>query len=294
MLQQTVVATVIPYYAKFLAAYPTVQDLAKASVDDVTHLWAGLGYYSRARNLYACARQVAALGGFPRDYEGLRALPGIGPYTAAAIGAIAFSLPLLPVDGNIERVAARIFGILVPLPGAKPVLAKAAQQFLQDKVAVAAPGDFAQALFDLGATVCTPRNPNCGVCPWAGHCLAQAQGIAASLPARAPKKVRPHRTGTAYVLLDGTDNVFLRRRPPRGLLGGMLEVPETPPMATKWQDAGEINHVFTHFSLTLTVMVARVQKLPAGGEIAPAKNAGLPSVMRKALDAGRRALKDSV
>jgi A/G-specific adenine glycosylase len=294
MLQQTVVATVIPYYVKFLAAYPTVQDLAAASVDDVTHLWAGLGYYSRARNLHACARQVAALGGFPRDYEGLLALPGIGPYTAAAIGAIAFSLPLLPVDGNIERVAARIFGILVPLPGAKPVLAKAAQQFLQDKAATAAPGDFAQALFDLGATICTPRNPNCGLCPWAGHCAAQEQKIAASLPARAPKKARPHRTGTVYVLLDGTDNVFLRRRPPRGLLGGMLEVPETPPMATKWQDAGEINHVFTHFSLTLTVMVARVQKLPAGGEIAPAKNAGLPSVMRKALDAGRRALKDSV
>jgi A/G-specific adenine glycosylase len=293
MLQQTVVATVIPYYAKFLAAYPTVQDLAKASVDDVTHLWAGLGYYSRARNLHACARQVAALGGFPRDYEGLRALPGIGPYTAAAIGAIAFSLPLLPVDGNIERVAARIFGILVPLPGAKPVLAKAAQQFLQDKVAVAAPGDFAQALFDLGATVCTPRNPNCGVCPWAGHCLAQAQGIAASLPARAPKKVRPHRTGTVYVLLDGTDNVFLRRRPPSGLLGGMLEVPDTPPVKAEWQDAGTIDHVFTHFSLTLTVLVARVKNLPAGGEIAPAKNAGLPSVMRKALDAGRRALKDS-
>jgi A/G-specific adenine glycosylase len=173
------------------------------------------------------------------------------------------------------------------------VLAKAAQQFLQDKVAVAAPGDFAQALFDLGATVCTPRNPNCGVCPWAGHCLAQAQGIAASLPARAPKKVRPHRTGTAYVLLDGTDNVFLRRRPPSGLLGGMLEVPDTPPVKAEWQDAGTIDHVFTHFSLTLTVLVARVKNLPAGGEIAPAKNAGLPSVMRKALDAGRRALKDS-
>jgi A/G-specific adenine glycosylase len=268
--------------------------LAAASVDDVTHLWAGLGYYSRARNLHACARQVAALGGFPQDYEGLLALPGIGPYTAAAIGAIAFSLPLLPVDGNIERVAARVFAILLPLPGAKSALAKAAQQFLQEKAAKAAPGDFAQALFDLGATICTPRNPNCGLCPWAGHCAAQEQKIAASLPARAPKKARPHRTGTVYVLLDGTDNVFLRRRPPRGLLGGMLEVPETPPMAAKWQDAGEINHVFTHFSLTLTVMVARVQKLPAGGEIAPAKNAGLPSVMRKALDAGRRALKDSV
>ncbi len=293
MLQQTVVATVIPYYSKFLQAYPTVERLAAAGVDDVTGLWAGLGYYSRARNLHKCAQAVAARGGFPTDYEGLLALPGIGPYTAAAVGAIAFSLPVLPVDGNIERVTARIFNILHPLPGAKPVLAKAARQFLSDADAIAAPGDFAQALFDLGATICTPRNPACGICPWLGHCAAQAAGTAASLPARAAKKKRPHRTGVAYVLLDADENVFLRRRPPRGLLGGMLEVPDSPPMAADWRTAGTIEHVFTHFSLTLTVYAAICRELPAGGEVASAQNAGLPSVMRKALDAGRRALKDS-
>jgi A/G-specific adenine glycosylase len=292
MLQQTVVATVIPYYARFLAAYPQIKVLAAAPVDEVTGLWAGLGYYARARNLHACAKAVTALGAFPRDIEGLRALPGIGPYTAAAIGAIAFSLPVLPVDGNIERVAARVFAILDPVPAAKPLIARAAGRFLEDKAARAAPGDFAQALFDLGATICTPRGPACGICPWAGSCAAQAQGIAAQLPARAAKPERPRRRGTAYVLMDAQGDVLLLRRPAKGLLGGMLALPETPPVAADWADAGEIQHMFTHFALTLQVQAARTLLLPEGALRAPAAEAPLPSVMRKALDAGRRALDD--
>jgi len=294
MLQQTVVATVIPYYAKFLAAYPAISDLAAAPVDEVTGLWAGLGYYARARNLHACAKAVTALGGFPKTVEGLRRLPGIGPYTAAAIAAIAFNLPVLAVDGNIERVAARVFTIRAPIPGAKPEIAAAAARFMEDPAARAAPGDFTQALFDLGATVCTPRNPACGICPWRGDCGAAAAGIAAELPARTAKAERPRRLGTAYVLMDKRGDVFLVRRPAKGLLGGMLALPESPPLAAEWADAGEIQHVFTHFALTLRVRAARTVALPDGALREPAKNAPLPSVMRKALDAGRRALDDCV
>ncbi len=289
MLQQTVVATVIPYYAKFLAAYPRISGLAAAPVEEVLGLWAGLGYYARARNLHACAQAVAALGGFPETIEGLRALPGIGPYTAAAIGAIAFGIPILPVDGNIERVAARVFAITDPIPAAKSRIAAAAAAFMEDPAARRAPGDFTQALFDLGATICTPRNPDCAACPWSKSCAAYAAGNAASLPARAPKAIRPARTGTVYVLLDRRSHVLLERRPPRGLLGGMLVLPETPPLDTNWQDAGIIQHIFTHFTLTLAVKFAR-GKIPAGGLSAPAATAPLPSVMRKALDAALRAL----
>jgi A/G-specific adenine glycosylase len=292
MLQQTQVATVRPYYDKFLAAYPTVEALGAAPVDEVLGRWAGLGYYARARNFHACAQRVAALGAFPNTIEGLRALPGIGPYTANAIGAIAFGLPVLPVDGNIERVAARIFAIEAPLPAAKPVIAKSAETFLQDPAARAAPGDFAQALFDLGATICTPRSPACGICPWLRHCAAQAKGIAAALPVRAKKPERPRRTGLVYVLMDAADAVLLIRRPPRGLLGGMLALPEAPPAEAAWRDAGAIEHVFTHFSLTLSVRAARCAVLPADSLRAPAATAPLPSVMRKALDAGRRAIDD--
>ena len=219
MLQQTVVATVRPYYARFLETYPTVQALAAASVEEVCALWAGLGYYARARNLHKCAVAVAELGEFPDCIEGLRALPGIGPYTANAIGAIAFNLPVLPVDGNIERVAARLFAITDPLPGAKKTIATAAEALMRDKAARAAPGDFAQALFDLGATICTPKSPACAICPWMAHCQAHAQGIEASLPAKAKKPERPRRQGIAYMLLDARDNVLLLRRPPSGLLG---------------------------------------------------------------------------
>jgi len=292
MLQQTTVATVIPYYAKFLAAYPKIENLAEAPNDEVLGLWAGLGYYARARNLHACAKAVAALGRFPDTIEGLRALPGIGPYTANAIGAIAFNIPVLPVDGNIERVAARVFAILDPIPAAKPAIAAAARRFMDDKAARAAPGDFAQALFDLGATICTPKNPACGICPWRGACAAEEQKIAASLPVRAKKPERPRRAGTAYVLIDDTGDVFLRRNPPSGLLGGMLVLPDAPPARAAWRDAGEIQHVFTHFALTVRVFAARTKILPPGAVRAPAASAAVPSVMRKALDAGRRALDD--
>jgi A/G-specific adenine glycosylase len=289
MLQQTQVATVIPYYDKFLAAYPRISELAAAPVEEVLGLWAGLGYYARGRNLHACAQAVHRLGGFPESYEGLRMLPGIGPYTAAAIGAIAFNLPVLAVDGNIERVAARIFAITAPIPAAKPAIAKAASGLMDDPAAKAAPGDFTQALFDLGATICTPRNPACGICPWLASCRAQAEGIAASLPLRAKKPVRPSRTGEAYVLLDNTGQVWLLRRPNKGLLGGMLALPDAQPMAAKWRNAGSIQHVFTHFSLTLDVHVARVAKLPEGiGE--PSATVALPSVMRKALNRALEAL----
>ena len=290
MLQQTVVATVRPYYDKFLAAYPNVAALAAASTEEVCGHWAGLGYYARARNLHECAKRVAAQGGFPRTVEGLRELPGIGPYTANAIGAIAFGLPVLPVDGNVERIVARLFAVTTPLPGAKAQIAEAARGLMEDAAARKAPGDFAQALFDLGATLCTPKSPACERCPWAAHCRARMRGLAQSLPARAPKPKRPHRTGEAYVLLDAADHALLIRRPPRGLLGGMLALPETAPSRANWRAAGEIEHVFTHFTLTLRVLAARCKTLPKGALFAPAATAALPSVMRKALDAGCRAL----
>lgn len=290
MLQQTVVATVRPYYDKFLAAYPTIQALAAASTDEVCALWAGLGYYARARNLHKCAQEVVKLGHFPHCIEGLQALPGIGPYTARAVGAIAFGLPAIPVDGNVERVMARILAIADPLPGSKKYLSAQAERLMQDKAAQAAPGDFAQALFDLGATICTPRSPDCLSCPWRPYCLAYAQGIADSLPAKTKKAERPRRQGCVYVLLDAQDNVLLLRRPPHGLLGGMLALPEDPPANMKWQMAGEVEHIFTHFALTLTVKAARVRRLPEGALSAPALSAPLPSVMRKALDVGYKLL----
>jgi A/G-specific adenine glycosylase len=293
MLQQTQVTTVRPYYAKFLAAYPRIEDLAAAPIDEVLGMWAGLGYYARARNFHACARVLAALGGFPRTIEGLRALPGVGPYTANAIGAIAFGIPVLPVDGNIERVAARVFAVAAALPAAKPIIAKAALRFMEDDAAHAAPGDFAQALFDLGATICTPRSPACGICPWMGHCAGQASGMAANLPRRAKKPERPRRTGTAYVLMDDAGAVLLIRRPDKGLLGGMMALPEAPPVLANWRDAGIVLHVFTHFALSLSVLAARVPELPAGALRGPAATTPLPSVMRKALDAGRAALDDT-
>ncbi|WP_408831840.1 A/G-specific adenine glycosylase [Acidocella sp.] len=292
MLQQTVAATVKPYYAKFLASFPRIEDLAAAGVEEVCALWAGLGYYARARNLHKCAQAVAALGGFPADVAGLRALPGIGPYTARAVAAIAFNAPVLPVDGNVERVTARVFGIEAPLPRAKALLATTAERLMDDPAARAAPGDFAQALFDLGATICTPKSPDCRVCPWADACAARARGIAAELPRRAPKPPKPHRTGEVYALIDQQGEALLERNPPRGLLGGMLVLPSQPPVArAAWRPAGRVSHVFTHFTLELAVLVARCRHLPNQGERAPAATAPVPSVMRKALDAALGALK---
>lgn len=304
MLQQTTVAAVAPRYERFLRRFPTVGDLAAADWADLAEEWAGLGYYARARNLQAAARAVAAAGAFPRDAAGLEALPGIGRYTAGAVAAIAFGAAVVPTDGNVERVMARIHAVPDPLPGAKKRLDALAQGLMADPAARARPGDFAQALFDLGAAVCTPRRPACAICPWREDCAAQAKGIQDSLPAKAPKRARPLRRGVHFLATDAAGALLLRRRPPRGLLGGMLEIPGTPWRDEPWGDAealahaplpgldwlalpGEARHGFTHFELTMQLRIARVPALPAaqGFEVLarPAAEAALPGAMRKLL-----------
>lgn len=303
MLQQTTVATVGPRFSRFLARFPDLAALAAAAWEDVAAEWAGLGYYARARNLHAAARQVVAMGGFPTTVQGLSALPGIGPYTSAAIATIAFNAPVVPLDGNVERVTARIFAVEEALPAAKPRLEALAQGYLADQAARARPGDFTQALFDLGAGVCTPRKPACALCPWQKPCQARQLGLAEALPRKAPKPERPNRHGVHFLLTDGEGRLWLRRRPPRGLLGGMLEIPGTSwredtwaeaealseaPFAAPWQPvAGEARHVFTHFALTMRLYSARLParaKRPEGEWLAPAEAAqALPSVMRKLL-----------
>ena len=303
MLQQTTVAAVAPYYENFLARFPDIATLAAAPEEAVMRAWAGLGYYARARNLHACARAVAAAGGFFPDVAGLRALPGIGPYTAAAIAAIAFGVPVVPVDGNVERVVARLFAITDPLPGAKGAIGRAAARLGADAAARARPADFAQALFDLGATVCTSAAPACAICPWLRDCVARKRGIAADLPRKAPKPVRPLRYGAHFWLLDAEENVLLRRRPPSGLLGGMTELPGTPwraepwgrdealahaPMHAAWRAAGEVRHGFTHFELRIAVYAASVPRIEADGflrEAAALRDEALPSLMRKCVAA---------
>ncbi len=299
MLQQTTVVATIPYYESFLRRFPSVAALAAAPLEDVLAAWAGLGYYARARNLHACARVVAETGGFPQDLVSLRALPGIGPYTAAAIGAIAFGLPVVPVDGNVERVVARLFAIDTPLPAAKPAIHAGAEALGADPNAMVRPSDFAQALFDLGATICTPTNPACALCPWRDACAGRRAGIAAELPRKAPKKLRPLRHGVHFWLTDAAGQVLLRRRPPTGLLGGMTELPGTAwrgtawlqeealiyvPMQAAWRAAGEVRHGFTHFELRIDLFSARVETITAEGFLRPITaldEEALPSVMRK-------------
>ena len=302
MLQQTTVASVGPRFEAFLDRFPTVESLAAAPWEEVAQAWAGLGYYARARHLHAAAKLVAAQGRFPEDAAGLRALPGIGEYTAAAIAAIAFGRAEVPVDGNVERVVARLFAVEDPLPGAKPRLRALARRLGEQEAAKARPGDFAQGLFDLGATVCTPRRPACAFCPWRGACLAHCAGVAEHLPRKAAKKRRPQRFGVVFWLEDGARNVLLRRRPPQGLLGGMLELPGTPwrdlpwgeeealahaPARTAWDVAGTVRHVFTHFALDLAVRVGRVERIGDGLALPRDKvlGAGLPGVMAKAAKA---------
>ena len=294
MLQQTTVAAVIPYYHAFLARWPTVGHLAAASDAEVMAAWAGLGYYSRARNLLACARAVAARPGgvFPRTEAELRALPGLGPYTAAAVAAIAFGQRVAAVDGNVERVLSRVFDDATPLPAFKTVARALAQAVVpQDR-----PGDFAQAAIDLGAVICRPRNPDCLICPWRAACRARAEGTVALRPVRAEKAVRPHRLGFAYWVESGA-GVWLIRRPPKGLLGGMLALPcgewaaEARPLAlpSGWRATtlnAPVRHVFTHFSLELTVVRVRATGDPAevfgAGFWGTAEDLeGLPTVMRK-------------
>lgn len=301
MLQQTTVVTVGPYFKDFLDRWPTVKALAAAPLDDVMKRWAGLGYYSRARNLHACAIMIASQqdGRFPDDEAALQKLPGIGPYTAAAIAAIAFDKPATVIDGNVDRVVTRLFAINTPLPLSKPEIRKAAETLTPMKRA----GDFAQAMMDLGATICTPRNPSCGRCPLETICLAHAQGIASVLPYRAPKKKRPTRYGACFFVTRPDGAVLLRKRIAKGLLGGMMEVPTTPwvetkspdpdhmdhaPLKAKWRKrVGAVEHTFTHFHLVLTVFVAGAKAREAASAegiwTQPEELDGeaLPSLMRK-------------
>ncbi len=308
MLQQTTVGAVIPYFDRFIARWPDVAALARADLDEVLAAWAGLGYYARARNLKACAERVVAVHGgrFPEAIEALRALPGIGAYTACAIAAIVHDRPVAAIDGNVERVIARLYGLETPPPRLKREVAPLAAAL----VPADRPGDFAQAMMDLGATVCRPRAPACGDCPWRECCLAKARGIARRLPGRKARKVRPVRRATAFWLERGDGHVLLRKRPPDGLLGGMLEVPSSPwldaangadggdplahaPAPAPWRAlAAGVRHTFTHFHLQLDIVAARKDGgavlSAAGGSdrwrwvaIADLDEQALPSVMKK-------------
>jgi len=308
MLQQTTVKAVLPRYAAFLRRWPDVKALARAELGEVLAAWAGLGYYARARNLHACARAVADRHGgrFPTEESELRELPGVGGYTAAAIASIAFGRRATPVDGNIERVVARLFAVTTPLPDAKSAIATLAETLTP----AARAGDFAQAMMDLGATICTPRRPACGLCPVRPNCRGYAQGLAEMLPYRAEKGESPVRRGVTFVALREDGAVLLRERPLRGLLGGMLETPSSPwaegegsaragtgqaPLKAEWRKLpGLVEHTFTHFHLELTVYRAEVSR---GAELKRTaepgrcrwlklrelQGAALPSVMRKVL-----------
>jgi len=328
MLQQTGVKTVGPYFEKFVARWPDVVAMGRASLDDVLRMWAGLGYYSRARNLHACA--VAVLrdhgGAFPDTEEGLRTLPGIGPYTAAAIAAIAFGRHTMPVDGNIERVVSRLYAVEEPLPQAKPLIQQLAATLLQPSRARDAKpragdvesragdnesraGDSAQALMDLGSSICTPKKPACALCPLNEDCAARARGDQEAFPRKAPKKSGELRRGAAFVVTRG-DQLLVRTRPEKGLLGGMTEVPGSDWLAEQedkaalkqapilkglagWhRKAGIVTHVFTHFPLELVVYTAKVAARASAPEgmrwvpIATLKDEALPNVMRKAIAHG--------
>ena len=300
MLQQTTVATVAGYFQRFLERWPNVADLAAAPLDDVLLEWAGLGYYARARNLHKCAVIVAGEldGRFPEDEEALRRLPGIGDYTAAAIAAIAFDRPAAVMDGNVERVVARLFCVTDALPPAKPRLRALTATLAPER----RPGDFAQAMMDLGATICTPRKPKCILCPWTDACTARSRGVAEDLPAKQPKRARPTRRGIAFWAVTPAGDILLRRRPEKGLLGGMIEVPSTDwreapapalaavngeaPVSAQWRLLpGLVRHTFTHFHLELAVAAGQVpQSDPAAGLWIPVDRLGdqaLPTVMKK-------------
>lgn len=297
MLQQTTVAAVKSYFLDFLARWPTLQALAAAPRDEVMAAWAGLGYYSRARNLKACAEAVARDHGgrFPETVDGLATLPGIGPYTAAAIAAITFDVPAAVVDGNVERVVARLFALETPLPDVKPEIRRLTATLTPDK----RPGDFAQAMMDLGATICTPKRPACALCPWSEPCLARRRGDAETLPRRRAKAERPTRYGTAFVAHRYDGALLVRRRPDKGLLGGMLDVPgddwrentapdAQPPFQAAWKMAGEVEHTFTHFHLKLSVQTVEVgDRPPPNGcfwlDAAAVAGEALPSVIQKAV-----------
>jgi A/G-specific adenine glycosylase len=308
MLQQTTVKAVLPRYGLFLRRWPNVAALARAELGEVLGAWAGLGYYARARNLHACARAVIEDHGgkFPESEAELRKLPGVGSYTAAAIVAIAFGVQATPVDGNIERVVARLFAVAVPLPEAKAEIRALAETLTPAERA----GDFAQAMMDLGATICTPRRPACGLCPLRPECRGHAEGLAEILPYREEKAERPVRRGATYVVIRPDGAVLLRERPLKGLLGGMLETPSSPwgaqapdgkavqlhgPVRAEWRKLpGLVEHTFTHFHLELSVYRAEIGadaalKRAASPErcrwltLRELSGAALPSVMRKVI-----------
>ncbi len=302
MLQQTTVAAVRPFYEAFLKRFPTVKKLAAAKPEAVMQAWAGLGYYSRARNLHACAVAVVTQHGgrFPDTEEGLRRLPGIGDYTAAAIAAIAFDRPAAAVDGNVERVVSRLFLVEEPLPKGRAAIRELARAL----VPADRPGDFAQALMDLGATLCTPKRPACAICPWMIPCRARAEGLQEALPRKARKEPGVLRRGAAFVVRRADDSILLRTRPPSGLLGGMAEPPTSAwaadydlakaildaPLEARWRRLpGAVRHVFTHFPLELTVYVAQVAAdtpAPDGMRWTARARLGeeaLPGVMKKVL-----------
>ncbi|MBV8791794.1 MAG: A/G-specific adenine glycosylase [Pseudolabrys sp.] len=307
MLQQTTVKTVAPYFAKFLRQWPTIEALAKAKLDDVLRAWAGLGYYARARNLHACAQTVVARHGglFPTHEDVLAGLPGIGAYTAGMIASIAFARPVVAVDGNIERVISRLFRVEQPLPAAKPEIRRLTNSISPQS----RHGDFAQAMMDLGATICTPKSPACVLCPWSEPCAARKRGDQETFPRKTPKKEGALRRGAAFVALREDGYVLLRTRAEKGLLGAMSEVPGSdwsadfnldqgrkaaPQLgALDWQRrAGAVMHVFTHFPLELTVFAASVPKKTAAPDgmrwikLADLAGEALPNVMRKVIAHG--------
>ncbi len=296
MLQQTTVVTVIPYFKKFITRWPDVRDLASADLDEILHAWAGLGYYARARNLHKCAQAVVAHhdGQFPDRYEVLLKLPGIGPYTAAAIAAIAFDHPEAVVDGNIERVISRVFALTAPLPQIKSDIKEKVKALTSSDY----PGDFAQSMMDLGAMICTPKNPQCNLCPIQRQCRAFEQGIAHTLPVKPPKKAKPVKRAIVFWLQNPTGAILLRRREEKGLLGGMMEFPSSPwvedfdensalqhaPANVNWQPTGlQVKHTFTHFHLYLDVYCAQSTRMEEG-IWSSQKNLhthALPTLMRK-------------
>lgn len=296
MLQQTTVAAVKPYFAKFIETWPNVEALAGAEDAEIMSAWAGLGYYSRARNLAKCAREVAAMGGFPRTEAELRKLPGLGAYTAAAIASMAFGERAVVVDANVERVVARLFAIEEELPTARKAIRDRADSITPNARA----GDFAQAMMDLGSQICTTRAPKCLLCPLAEECKAKVIGIAEELPKKPPKKAKPQRTGTAFWIErqdGGTREVWLITREGTGMLGGMRALPDDGwsarddgsgelPLEGAWETLGAVNHVFTHAALTLSVQRYAGEKAPQGqGEWWPVgelTEAGLPTLFAKA------------
>ena len=310
MLQQTTVEAVKAYFLKFTNLWPDVQALADATEDDVLRGWAGLGYYSRARNLKKCADMVARdfKGAFPADVEGLKQLPGIGDYTSAAIAAIAFDIPAAVVDGNVERVVSRLFAIKTAMPQAKTEIRAYTEQLTPQS----RPGDFAQAMMDLGATICTPKKPACILCPLNDNCAALIEGEPELYPVKAPKKARPIRYGAAFILLSPQGEAYLRKRADKGLLAGMSEVPNSDwiaadetaspehiaqltgidlaPFAADWQASGSITHIFTHFELRLSIYKADVSTVPPSNngwwvEASKLHEEALPTVMKKAISA---------